>query len=329
MIRTLPPVVVAVASAALCAGCIDPLVSDELPPAGLVLPAGTPVPDAYDDPAIAQQIRDNDGVEGVVPLLSGFADGASTRFWDLGPAPDFAAPLFLLVRKDAEGNVSFVDHNTIIDAIPGDPGYSPYWAVLFLEVTDAYAGELIPSFAAVEEAQELGLVQPPQLQAFAVNCPAVADDVALDVGGAEPLAPPTNFFWQGRTVRYYDFGTMPVADGVFVPDANMYVLRREGQEPLSEPDRGVDITGDGDVADTNHVFAQARDDEEYTHLCRTVEVVVPSDYGSIDTSGDQEVADFTAEADMFDPDPVPGAVVAFDVTEALTNCPQQQNPGGL
>lgn len=302
------------------AGCLDPLVDDDVPPQGLVLPAGSTVDSALDDDRIAQQIADNDGVDGVVPLLSGFADGQLVHFWDFGPAPSIAAPIWVIV--DADGN--FVNHNVVVDTIPGDAGYSPYWVVFTVQITDQYAGEIMPSIAAIREAERLGLVNAPERQELSVNCPTVGSDVSLDVGTGMPPQPPIKrFYWQGKKVPYYDFGLMPVEQGVVVPEVPVYVLRREGSEPLSEPVRGVDITGDADINDTNNLFSYPASHANYSPLCRTVDVAVPATYSSIDTTGDETMADFMTAADVFNPAPVAGNVVAFEVTDQLWNCPQQ------
>lgn len=317
-----------VAVAFALVGCLDPLVSDDVPPRGLVLPAGSTVPDAHDDPSIDAQIAANDGVDGEIPLLWGFANGGPVAYWDFGSAPDFAAPIFVLVRRDSAGDIQFVEHNTVIDSIPGDPRYSPYWAVWLVEVTGAYNGEILPSVAAIQEAEELGLVNPPERQEFSVNCPAVAKGVTLEVGGgAGAIPPPKRFYWAGSTVRYYDFGIMPLVAGALTPEQRMYLLRREGGEPLSEPIRGVDITGDGDTKDTNNIFERTLGDDDWTPLCRTVEVAVPSTTASIDTNLDQSMADFRAATDLFDPEPISGRVVALEVTEELRNCPHQDAGG--
>ncbi len=313
-------------------GCLDPQVGDELGPRGFVLPAGTEVPSAHDDPYINQTIADNDGVEGIVPLLSGFANGAQTRYWDFGESPTFAAPLFALAKRNDAGELELLPHKTIIDAIPGDPGYSPYWSVLLLEVTDAYDGELITSFAAIEEAQERGLLLAPTLPTFAVNCPAVASDVSLDVGlgDGEELPPPSEFFWQGKTVRYYDLGVMPVSDGTIAAQSSMLVVSREGRAPLSEPIRNIDITGDGDIVDTNNIFELARDHERYTPLTQRVDIVLPNDaFPLLDTTADEKESGLKTFTDVFDPDPVLDSLVSFERTTEFRNLPQQATPGGL
>ena len=89
------------------------------------------------------------------------------------------------------------------------------------------------------------------------------------------------------------------------------------------------MTGDGDIEDTNDLFVDRPDATSYSPHSRRVEVVVPATYQSIDSSGDQTVADFRSATDLFDPDPVAGNVVAYRITDELHNLPQQQNPGGL
>jgi hypothetical protein len=318
------------AAALALAGCLDAQVSDEPGLPGLVLPAGSAVPSAHDDPAIERQIDDSDGVGEVVPLLHGFAGGQPVAYWDFGPAPEFAAPIFVLVAEAAGGELEPIAHPTIIDAIPGDPAYSPFWALILVKVTAAYQGELLTSFAAVQEAEQRGLVEAPRLQDEAVNCPAVASGVTLELGGdAEPLPPPAEFFWQGMTVSYYDFGRLAIERRAVVPASARYLLRREGGEPLSEVVRGVDMTGDGDANDTNDVFAHRAGQPDFSPLARTVDVAVAAGTGSIDTSGDQAESDIRAADQLFDPDAVEGTVVGFTETDELRNLPQQQEPGSL
>ncbi len=315
---------------ALCS-CLDPLVDDEVASANLVLPAGTIVPSAHDDPIVEQQIAENDGVPTLIPRIRAFAQGAPVHYWDFGPSPDFAAPIFLVAKRNGQGNFERLPHPTIVDTIPGDPGYSPYWAVLFLEVTDTYDGELITSFAAIEEAQALGLIKAPSPAPFAVNCPTVAADVLLEVGGGQPPMPPESlFFWNGKTVRYYDLGVMPITGGTIAAESSMYVLSREGQSPMSEPLRGVDITDDGDVLDTNNVFSVAKTDDDYTPLCRRVNVTVPAEGLSlIDTTQNDTQSSIQDATSLFNPGPVVGTVIAFEETDFLGNCPQQSQEGGL
>ncbi|HWM86874.1 MAG TPA: hypothetical protein VNO33_13570 [Kofleriaceae bacterium] len=325
LLRLAPLLLAALALAA----CLDPQVSDEPGLPGLILPPGSEVPSAHDDPVIDRQIDQNDGDDDVIARVQGFAAGEGTSYWDFGPAPDFAAPLFILVREGPGGELVPIDHPTIIDAIPGDTGYSPFWAVFALVVTDLYQDELVTSFAAVQEAVQLGLVEPPVLQDQAVNCPVVARGVTLEVGEGEPLAPPSCFYWRGMTVDYYDFGPFALEPRADVPTRPRYVLRRVGGEPLSEVLLSLDITGDGDRNDTNDVFPDRAGEPAYSPLCQTVDVAVDAAIDSIDTFADETMSAIRAATDLFDPDAVEGIVAGYQVTEDLRNCPQQRQPGGL
>jgi hypothetical protein len=226
--------------------------------------------------------------------------------------------------------VTQVDHPAIVADVPGTAAYSPYWAVWWVEVTADYQGEVIASAAAIEQAQALGLVRPPVQQPVTVNCPVTASDVTLEVGLGNPaLAPTGAFYWDGWSIPYYDFGPMAMANPAIAREAPIYRLRREGGEPLSEPLRQVDMTGDGDLGDTNDIFALTTSDATYTPHSRAIEVVVPATYQSIDSSGDQTVADYRDATDLFDPGPVAGHVIAYQASDSLRNLPQQRTPGGL
>jgi hypothetical protein len=317
-------------AAPVAAACLDPLVDDDTAGPGLLLPAGSPVPDGHEDPAVDRRIDSNDEVDDEVPLVHGFAGGEAIRYWDFGPAPDFAAPLFLLARITDGGDIQPLDHPTVIDSIPGQNGYSPYWAVLMLEVTDDYDGELVTSFSAVQEAVDLGLVEAPVQLDLVVNCPVVARGVTLQVeDDGETLPAPSRFFWRGNTIDYFDFGQLAVEAGAEMPAMPRYQIRREGGEPLSELVRGVDITGDGDLNDTNDVFAAGPDQEGYSPRCQTVDVAVVTATEAIDTFADESMSAVRAATDLFDPEPVAATVVSFAETDEVHNCPQQREPGGL
>src|SRR3990172_12020932 len=95
-----------------------------------VFPAGTDVPWVWGE--AAHEVDEYDGFEGdVIPRLSGFAKGRRVWYWDFGPAPSFTAPLWAVV--DAEGAPV---QAPVWDVVPGDPGYSPFWAIRTVHVTD-------------------------------------------------------------------------------------------------------------------------------------------------------------------------------------------------
>lgn len=301
-------------------GCIGPQVEDDPGPGNDVLPAGSELPDVEDDGELEARIDEHDGVDGVIAIENAFANGASMSVWDFGPAPAFSAPVFVLGRREGERFVG-VPHPPLVEVAPGDPGYSPYWAVFRVYVTDAYRGEVIPSVAAIDEAVRRGLIEPPVYnEGEAVNCPVVAADALLAMPDASMAPPPFVFHYRGVRIRYYDVGRMPIDADTEIPEVRRYVLRREGQEPLSERVRNIDMTGDGDRLDTNDVYAHAAGDPMPSPSCRRVDVVVPAATASIDTSQDQDVADIRRASQLFAPDPVAGTVVAYTVGDELRNC---------
>jgi hypothetical protein len=307
---------VKLATLLLVSGCLGPQVSDELAASGDIVPAGTIIPPIDGDDADTIALHDN--VDGVVPRLTAFAGGAQIHTWDFGPAPSFAAPVYMLMREDAAGTPVRIDHPPIIGTIPGEAGYSPFWSVFEVKVTAAYAGELLTSSTSLEEAERDGLIEAPKPLGMAVNYPIVAADVRLDTGSVTPLPPALTFYYEHHTVAYFDFGELAVKSSVEVAASPRYVLRRDGQEPLSEPIRGIDMDGDGDVVDSNDILPAAG-----TPLCQRVDVVIAATTASIDTSHDDAVADLTSEPQLFDPGPVAGTVLAFSASTELRDCPRQ------
>ncbi|HEV7557730.1 MAG TPA: hypothetical protein VGO00_19830, partial [Kofleriaceae bacterium] len=207
--------------------------------------------------------------------------------------------------------------------------YSPFWSVFALVVTDSYDGELITSTTAIDEAVRDGLVEAPLARSVAFDRPMVATDVQLDVGTGQPIRPTAFFYYEHKTVPYFDFGAMPISSEVDVPIDTRYVLARQGELPLSEPIRGVDMDRDGDTVDSNDIYAHAVADPDRSPLCRTVNVVIEASIASIDTSGDDAVADLRDAAQLFDPSPITPTVIAFTSTDDVRNCPQQRTPGGM
>lgn len=323
MTRVSPLRVSALLLAAAASACLDPLVSDEPGLPGLILPRDAAVPSIHDDRGLERQIDLYDGVPGMVPLVNAFAEDVEIAYWDFGPAPSFAAPLFRLVRRTAGGALEPVaEHPTIIESIPGQPGYSPFWAVLDVAVTDLYDGELLISFEAVQEAQRLGLVESPAARDPAVNCPVVAADVTLELGDG-PAPRMGTAFWEGWRVDYYDFGEMAV-ERAAPPVRPRYVLHRVGDEPVSEVLRGIDLNGDGDRNDTNDVLTGRPGLDDYSPLCETVEVAVVDETVLIDnTTADVPRSTVRAAADLVVGPDTTEAVAGIRATGELRNCPQQ------
>jgi hypothetical protein len=294
----------------------------------------------YDDAATAARIDANDGVDGTIPRFNGFGGGERAFYWHFGGASATPMDAYVPCRRVSDRYCeTATDHPMIVDAVPGDAAYSPYLRIHRLPLTDRWAGERIPSFDAVDEAVRAGLADEPGEENLFAHCPIVHLDTRLDVGTGEPAAP-TAIYVRGTEARCFDFTPAhrerPLdLDGTVVL-RNVYVLTREGDAgPLVEELRGADLTGDGDLLDTNNIVGATLADADYTPMWRVVMVTVPAAYASIDTAMDETSAEYRSSHDMFDvaPDytltPIAGRVVSHEETLMMVNCPLQSAPGAL
>jgi hypothetical protein len=228
----------------LCS-CLGPQVSDE-PGASLnVLPPRTTVPYVSNNADLSRQIRVNDGLSdsalatsgGVVPLKSGFAATLPLQYWDLGDAPDSGSLLYRLVRREAEDTFTPIDHPMIADALPGDPGYSPFHYVQHVVVTAAYAGEVLPSLEALADAVELGLVEEPIPALLFVDGPIVPRETKLARGADVPPQEAVVVFARGYQVDMLLVGgIVPLARAGRLPKADVHrVWVGTAINPMGEP----------------------------------------------------------------------------------------------
>jgi hypothetical protein len=181
--------------ATLLAGCtLDPLVSDE-PGASLHIdPPGTVVPHVDENADLARQIRVNDGLSdsaletamGVIPLKKGYAEGQTVQYWDLGNMPELGALMYVFGRFQGETFVRDEGHPILIDSLPGDPGFSPYWFVQHVALTDRYLGEVFPTTEALADAVELGLIEEPVPAGQFVDGIVVPKGTTLSLGEGVP-----------------------------------------------------------------------------------------------------------------------------------------------
>jgi hypothetical protein len=304
-----------------CAACLDPLVDDVVVARDLILPAGAALPAIADDPALARQIDEHDGVGAHVPLFDAFAAGRAARYRDLGPAPSFAAPIFVLLRRNEAGELVASEHPPIVDAIPGDPGYSPFRILFAVELTPRHAGEVFPSLAALQQGIDEGLALSPMRQPVNLNAPVVAAGVTVETRGEVFPVARGAFHYRGRRGEHLDLGRTALPNAAAVPTVDLYVLRREGGEPLREPSRNVDMTGDGDLDDTNDVLALPGDDPGFSPRCREVLVTVAASTRSIDGTGDGGAEIIAADQLFLDGRPRSPPVVAATPTGRTFNCP--------
>ena len=113
---------------------------------------------------------------GTTDTTLGWYKGQEVQYFDFGAAPDFTAPIYAFATgMDANGNPQLVagQHN-IIDDLPGNPDYSPFWDVNLVIVPAGYQANSITSVAQIPESG-FQVLHPGKV----VNCPVVRTDQAV------------------------------------------------------------------------------------------------------------------------------------------------------
>ncbi len=309
-------------------GCLGPEASDKAGYSARLFDRRASVPSVEAKPALLQQIDTGDGLSSSdIVLHSGYSGGNPVRFWDFGTASTSVKPAWRIRRHAAGAGASDFGHLDIIDTVPGDTGYTPFRLLYTVFVTDAYAGQLITSYAALEDALELGLVEQPVSTDTYVDWPVTLLSAQLELFGDRVPVQPHPIYYRGQVATRMQLGdetgspdARPRGTGALVAP-NVYVLRRQSQPfVLDEALWHEDFTGNGDTNDTNTIFEVDATSTRYTGVWRVINVTVPAAY--IWGSGRAESDLFTREA--WGLQPIDGAVIDFTDTGTLVNRPVQE-----
>lgn len=193
-----------------------------------VLPPGTTVPSIAENAELLAQIQVYDGLSdralemsgGVVTRSTGKAGGTTVMFWNFGSALVVdnyvnSAPIYVLADDDGAGNYTpRTDHPPLIDSIPGDQRYAAFRRITYLPVMPSYAGQLITSIDALNEAIALGLVGEPVPAGTWQNMPVVPPGTKLELGGTAAPMEATKVYARGYVVDVLPMGyVQPLASG--------------------------------------------------------------------------------------------------------------------
>ncbi len=320
MRRLLLLIIIAAAQAA----CLEPLVSDEIPP-GDVFGSGTPetAPLAEALPRVQPNLH---FFTQQVAYLRGFASGAPVWYWNVdGANSKYIAPMYVVLGKDGQIGLP------IIDVLPGDVGYTPWWRRTVVRTTDKYQGEKIWSRAAVDAGVRLGILSEPEPTTSIVNCPVALQGTTFEVGNG--LVSEASRVWYRNTAAYWiqfkETLDVPL-ESREMPRFPVYVLQRiDSAAPLYEFATGVDLNGDRALNASNNIFAGGLDEARYSPLWFASFVRVAADVRSVDTS---TVPELTRESQLVDANgqPVSSRVISVaPAPDALINCPIQRAKGEL
>jgi hypothetical protein len=282
-----------------------------------VLERGSRVPSVEDDAVLTARLMNNAAASGPdVPLHSGFVNGEPVAYWDLGTAEPSIEPVWVL-KRDTGDALEEVDHPPIVDGLPGSDAYTPFRALFIAKVTPAYDGERLTSFAALEDAIDMGLVEEPEPTGTYVTWPIVPAGTTLERTGdgaleAEPI------YGEGHSARYLPLSGERAFERS-VEARSAYLMQRQNEgAPLDEAAQGADLNGDGDQLDSNTIF-EAEASDLWTPI--TITVVAGYDFGDV-----RAESELFTRSEMGALSAVPGAFIEYEEGEALLFRPLYQGP---
>lgn len=296
-----------VAGTALCGACLEPFDEGEPlsePPfrPASAEPETAPRVDAGDRPFTQRIVR-----------LTGFEAGERVGFLRAdGAVSDLIAPAFR-VFVDGEPGLP------IVDALPGDPGYSPLWRVVRADTTDAYNGEQFWSREAILAGVAFGLLELAP-QGVLVLAPLVHEDVRVE--GFEPDTEPTRLdvWYRDQKVPWIRLPapeTLANEQRAIAPRVAYDLQRVNESFRLDEDLEGFDLDGDGGLASTHRVFEASS-----SPICRVSSVRTVDGLNSIDSEGSPDLIDATS------PDFLPpgtGLVLSITQESQLEMCPRWED----
>lgn len=150
-------------------------------------------------------------------ITQGFGPaGQRVRYYNFDVVPVVPAPIYVLFRAGETQPVA--GQLNVVDAIPGDPGYSDFWQVIRVTVPQGYVANSVTS-----RAQIITAGYPIDQTTTLVNCPIVPEGSTASEGdGADGL---TRGWYRDQVVFYFNFGeaaltTTPAGE---VPRAPIFV----------------------------------------------------------------------------------------------------------
>jgi len=185
--------------------------------------------------------------------------GALTEYYNFDVQPSTPIDIYVFFKS---GGAAVTGQNNVINAIPGDAGYSDFWLVNKVTVPDDYVPN---SLTSREEILASGYAI--QRTNMIVNCPVVPFGSTASKkfgGGSQTL---TLGWYKGKAVAYFDFEEKALtATGTGeVPVSPIYVMFNDN---AAGPESGFKTeTG---TAQTHNVIATVPADGGYSPLWKVV-----------------------------------------------------------
>lgn len=274
---------------------------------------------------------------GKIPLVGGFYKGKHIDYWFY---PAFmkgavretpkTAPIYHFVHRENAGDPRAKSiGKPVINVVPGDKDYSPFWEIVTVVVPENYKADDIKSEASITQAQEEGIFELVPT-GKAVNCPVVK--AGTEIEDNYPDSSPfhvanVRYWYKGMEVTAHDYtesdGLLEVKGNPDFGGANTieappgYVPHRgemtwapgcmapksaDGCMPLDMPmpvfeamvsmaaGAKMDLNGDGDTKDGPNIFDVIQGDEGYSPLWEIHAVHVPPTVDLTDTMLDPSLS---------------------------------------
>lgn len=253
--------------ASLLPACLEPEVSDYPTYSHRIMPAASSVPGP--DERTMVRLKGADGFEDA-PLATrqGYFGGKTVSFWDFGEANPAPQEAWVFRKLDTSGSPVDFGHPALVDQIPGDEGYSPLCDLQLVYVTKRYAEEQITSFAALEDALELGLVQEPIPMGQVVQWPIAREGAELQLPDGSQV-PTTPVYYRGHQVQAFMLEDV-------LPSLHDVEVSRRGVSPADV--YAIRPRNSASALRDNHVFTQDPNSPGYTGFWTMTTVMVDADY---------------------------------------------------
>jgi len=221
-----------------------------------------------------------------IPRVDGWYRNTTVSYLDYGVQPNITAPILVFFQAASPGDMVAGQRN-LIDAIPGQPGYSDFWRVHKVLVPSGYAANSIRSF---EDAVASGY--PIESTSIVVNCPVVNPGTTIQGSST----PPVSGWYRNREVFYFDQGQRSPANGSVVRSAPIYAF--------FQADETTPVAGQRNVIDVRPA------DPGYSDLWRVVKVIIRPMYVANDLKDATAILAAAASGG-----------VTLQATDTYVNCP--------
>ncbi len=206
-------------------------------------------------------------------------DGRSVQYYNFDVQPLASAPLYVLFR---EGESDPVEAQlNIIDAIPGDPGYSDFWHMIKVFVPSDYEANMVTSY---EQIIDFGFDT--ERTNRIINCPIVPAGSEADLRYRDAESNELFSGWyKSKLIYYFTFEekelvvNLPETGSPYVPISGILVTFNVNPGlPGGGPASGPVTEADSDQ--THNVLETMPEDEDYSPLW-SVDVYDNADFNNV------------------------------------------------